>query len=366
MAFGSHGYHEEVIDHLSDLPRLLNKWPVTWVDVDGLGDLEKIKLIGGLFNLHQLALEDVVHVHQRAKVDRYGDQLFIVSRMLRADPQLATEQVSMLLGANFVLTFQEDHPGDCLEGVRHQIRTADARIRQRGTDYLAYALMDAMVDGYFPILEQYADRLEELEDEVLVNPSHETLSRIHEIKHELRTFRRVVWPQREAINALIRETSPLILEDTRVYMRDCYDHTMQVIDLLETYRELCADLTDMYLSSVSNRMNEVMKVLTVISTIFIPLSFVASLYGMNFDTQSAWNMPELSFPFGYPLLLLFMLVMTLGMLRFFYRRGWIGESKSATHSWTGKALPPAPNNGDSPPSVGSPRSRPSAKASPTA
>ncbi|MBI3300790.1 MAG: magnesium/cobalt transporter CorA, partial [Deltaproteobacteria bacterium] len=279
----------------------LDRWPVTWVDVEGLGDVETIRTLGEIFGLHRLALEDVINVHQRAKVEQYGEHHFIVTRMVRLGEHLETEQLSLFLGKNFVLTFQEGHPGDCLDLIRERIRQKRGRIRDAGLDYLAYALLDAVVDCYFPILEEYGERLETLEDEILTRPHNGAVARIHEIKRNLLTLRRAIWPQRETFNTLLREEMPLVTDETRLYLRDCYDHTTQIIDLIETYRELGSDLIDVYLSSVSNRTNEIMRVLTVIATIFIPLTFLVGVYGMNFNPASSpWNMPELNWYWGYP------------------------------------------------------------------
>lgn len=324
MLYGPEGFEEHEVRDVKALADCCVKWPVAWVDVDGVSNVEVVHELGKIFDLHQLALEDVVHVHQRAKVEHYGQHLFVVARMLEYSTRLVTEQLSIFVGERFVLTFQEEHPGDCLEGVRNQIRNKVGRIRHAGPDYLVYALLDAVVDGYFPIIEQYGDRLEELEDEVLLRPQASTISTVHSVKRDLRAMRRIIWPQREALNALLRDDSPLIKAETRVYLRDCYDHTVQCLDLVETFRELCADLMDVYLSSVSNRMNEVMRVLTVISTIFMPLSFVAGVYGMNFNhDESPWNMPELFLPYGYPIILGVMGLMLIAMLGFFWHKGWL-------------------------------------------
>jgi magnesium transporter len=230
----------------------------------------------------------------------------------------------MFLGANFLLTFQE-RTGDCFDLVRDRIRRRRGHIRERKADYLAYALLDAVIDGYFPVLEACGERLESLEDAVLDKPSGEQSAQIHEMKRDLLTLRRAIWPQREMINALTRDSSAHVSDQTRVYLRDCYDHTIQLMDMLETYREIASGLVDVYLSSVSARMNEIMKLLTIIATIFIPLGFIAGLYGMNFDTGvSPWNMPELSWRWGYPFALGLMAVVAIGLLLFFRKRGWIG------------------------------------------
>lgn len=330
VAYGPDEAIERQVDDLKSIDEYLHRYPVTWVNVDGLGDLEIIRELGELFGLHSLALEDVVHVHQRAKVEPYESHLFIVTRMVSSTEHLATEQLSMFLGRNYVLTFLED-PGDCLDPVRDRIRKNGGRIRRSGPDYLAYALIDSVIDSYFPTVERFADRLDEIEESVTTDQKH-VIQWIHEIRNELLLLRRAVRPHREAVNELIRDEHPLIGPEARVFLRDCYDHTIQLIDLLEVYREMCADLRDFSISLASNRMNEIMKVLTIISTIFIPLGFIAGVYGMNFDTSSEWNMPELKWRFGYPIVLGFMALVSLALVGFFWRRGWIGSS-----------LPPPPH-----------------------
>ncbi|MCE9604055.1 MAG: magnesium/cobalt transporter CorA [Planctomycetia bacterium] len=302
---------------------------VVWINVEGLGSEKTLRDIAALFHLHPLAMEDVVNVHQRPKIDRYGELLFITIRMHAQKEILQTEQVSFFVGKRFVITFLED-PGDCFDAVRRRLRESDGLIRQRGADYLAYALLDGAVDAFFPLLEEFGERLEELEDEVILTPSPAAAARIHEAKFNLRALRRVIWPLREAMNELARDTSSIICEETRVYLRDLYDHTVQIIDIVETYREMGSDLTDLYLSSLSNRMNEIMRVLTVIATIFMPLSFIVGVYGMNFNADSPWNMPELNWKYGYLFVWIIILATACGMLGFFYRRGWLGaQSNSA-------------------------------------
>ncbi len=299
---------------------------VVWVDVQGLGDLETIQALGRTFGLHPLALEDVVNVHQRPKVDTYPDHVFIVTRMPACGDGATTEQVSMFLGASYLLTFQE-RAGDCFEPVRSRLRASPGgRIRSAKADYLAYALLDAAIDGFFPLLERYGEEVETLEDEVVARPGDETIGRIHAVKHDLLALRRAIWPQREMISTLIRDDNPLIAAPTRTFLRDCYDHIIQLVDMLETYREVASGLVELYLSSLSARMNEIMKVLTFIATIFIPLGFVAGLYGMNFDpAASPWNMPELAWYWGYPFALAVMAAIALGMIGYFHARGWIGR-----------------------------------------
>ena len=329
LAYNANEVTEQEIREPSRIHEVLGHWPVIWVDVEGLGDVETIRALGEVFGLHGLALEDVLSVHQRPKIEQYGDYYFIVGRMVKLEEHLETEQVSLFLGKNFVLTFQEGRPGDCLNPVRERIRQKRGHIREAGLDHLVYSLLDAIVDSYFPVLEEYGERLDVLEDEILTHPSSNTVARIHEIKRHLLTLRRAIWPQREIFNALLRDENPIVTAETRLYLRDCYDHATQIIDLVETYRELASDLTDVYLSSISNRTNEIMRVLTVIATIFIPLTFISGLYGMNFNTEvSPFNMPELNWYWGYPFSLLLMMTVVLGQLFFFWRRGWLGAPKS--------------------------------------
>ena len=328
MVYGPDSCEEQEVTDLASLPGLLAKAPVTWVNVDGLGDADVIKQIGDIFGVHPLALEDVVNVPQRPKVEQYGAHLFVVIRMASLGEDLETEQISLFLGDNFVLTFQE-HAGDCLDPVRHRIRKGMGRIRKAKADYLAYALLDAVIDGFFPVLEQYGERLEALEADVTAGPDSGTVSRINHAKRDLLGIRRAIWPQREATSALLREELEMISEETRPYLRDCYDHVIQLIDMVETYREIASGLVDAYQTSISNRMNEVMKVLTIIATIFIPLGFFAGLWGMNFNPdKSFWNMPLTQQPWGYRVAVGLMLLTVIGMLTFFWRKGWLGGSTS--------------------------------------
>jgi magnesium transporter len=326
VAYHGDDFIEKQLAAPEEVVELLDSWPVTWLNVAGLGDADLLAGLGRIFGLHPLALEDVSNLHQRAKAEQYGEQLFIVARMAERAATLETEQLSIFVGKNFVLTFLED-PGDCFESVRTRLR-GGGRLRESGPGYLAYSLLDSVIDAYFPVVESYAERLDRLEDRVVARPNRRAIAEIHAAKHDLRTLRRIVWPLREAVNSLVRDPSPLVDDDTRVHLRDCYDHLVQIIDLVETYRELGSDLTDLYLSSLSNRMNEVMKVLTVIATIFMPLSFITGLYGMNFHTErSGWNMPELDWPYGYPFALSLMALVALGMLGYFRRKGWLGNGE---------------------------------------
>lgn len=323
MAYSDDDFVEQKVTDLDTLKDYLEKWPVTWVNIEGLGDADVLHKMAEVFSIHRLALEDVVNVHQRPKVEEYTHHLFIVMRMIYLNHHVESEQLSIFLGENYVLTFQST-PGDCLDPVRKRIREHQGRIRSVGADYLAYALIDDVIDAYFPVLDVYSNALDALEEEVINCPAPKSAGRLHHIKRNLLLLRRVLWPLREAVNVLIREHSPLITDETRVYLRDCYDHSIQIIDLLETYRELASSLMDAYLSAVSNRMNEIMKVLTIIATIFIPLSFIAGVYGMNFDNQrSPLNMPELEWYFGYPFALALMALVGGVLLYFFWRKGWL-------------------------------------------
>ena len=325
IAYGPDTLDEHDVADIEGLEALLGRAPVTWVNVDGLADLDLIRHLGSVFELHPLALEDVVNTHQRPKVDEYEKNLMIVTRMPPVVGEHPTEQLSIFLGSNFVLTFQE-RPGDCFEPVRGRIRQGRGSIRGGGVDYLTYALLDAVVDGYFPALEKYSDILEDLEVRALECPDMAVAGRIHAIKRELLEFKHAIWPQRDLFNALIRDPTGLVTDKTRVYLRDCYDHTVQLMDLTETHRETASGLLDTYHSSIGTRMNEIMKMLTIIATIFIPLSFIAGVYGMNFNPdKSPWNMPELDWYFGYPFALGLMAAVAIGLVVYFVRKGWIGR-----------------------------------------
>jgi len=299
---------------------------VSWVDVQGLGSEDILQRLGRVFKLHPLLLEDIVNVPQRPKVEEYDSQLLIIARMVIPKDKgsgFFGEQVSFVLGKHYLLTVQEEPEHDCFESVRVRIHTKKGLIRKHGVDYLVYTLLDALIDGFFPVLEDYSEEIEALEDEVIVNPTRQTLKKIYRVKRELLALRRAIWPQRDAINILIRDSNDFISDEVRVYLRDSYDHTIQVLDMVETYRELAAGLMDVYLSAVSNKMNEVMKLLTVISTIFIPLTFIVGVYGMNFDpAKSPLNMPELNWYWGYPVCWAVMIAITAGLVFFFWRRGW--------------------------------------------
>ncbi|HEV2853650.1 MAG TPA: magnesium/cobalt transporter CorA [Thermoanaerobaculia bacterium] len=310
-------FEERQISSIEDCFPYRDKQTVTWINVDGLHDVGLIERLGKNFGLHPLALEDVLNCGQRPKLEDYGNYHFMVMKSLYLkEEELEIEQISFFLSGTYVLTLQQV-PGDSFEAVRERIRHGKGQIRRMGPDYLLYALVDALVDEFFPVLEAYGERVEELEDEVIDQPTPDVLNEIHRIKRELLMVRRTAWPEREVINALQREEAHLVRPETRVFLRDCYDHTIQVIDMVETYRDLASGLLEVYLSSASNRLNEVMKVLTIISTIFIPLNFIAGLYGMNFH-----NMPELDWRFGYPMVLGLMAVVGGSLVAYFRRKGW--------------------------------------------
>ena len=325
LAYSATAIHETAILSVDQLKPLLQHWPVVWVDVTGLGNAQMIRELGELFGFHSLALEDVVNVHQRAKLEEYADHLFIVSRMCNPEDEVHTEQISLFLKKNVLITFQE-RPGDCWDPVRERLRHARGRIRGSQADYLAYALIDSIVDSYFPIVDKLSDRLDDLDQEVTQRVHNSQMHRVHDLRAELLALRRAIRPHREMINELTRAECELISDETRIFFRDCYDHVIQVIDLVDTYRELTADVRDFYMSSVSNRMNEIMKVLTIIATIFMPLGFIAGIYGMNFNTDFPLNMPELNWSFGYPACLSVMLLTAGGFLWWFKRKGWIWSS----------------------------------------
>lgn len=296
---------------------------VTWLDVLGLGDAKVLSHIAKVYGFHPLAMEDVAHAYQRPKLEAYGDYVYLVLRMPSIETPAESEQLSVFLGKNFVVTFQENE-GDCFGPVRERLKVPSGRLRCSGADYLAYALVDAIVDQYFPILEGYGDRFDNIEDDIIMTGGHSAVPRLIELKRELLLLRRAVWPLRDALNNLTDSDIGLIAPETRTYFRDCYDHVSQVLDILETEREMASSLVEMQLSMAGQRLNEVMKVLTIISTIFIPLSFVAGVYGMNFDPDvSPWNMPELRWYYGYPFALGVMAVMLVGMFAFFRKKGWL-------------------------------------------
>ncbi|MCA9069179.1 MAG: magnesium/cobalt transporter CorA, partial [Planctomycetaceae bacterium] len=282
--YNSEDYSDEILDSPDRIADFLEKPGITWVNVNGVGHAKTIQQVAAVFKLHVLAIEDVVNVHQRAKLESYPDHLFLVIRIPSQNAPSNYEQVSLFIGQGYLLTFQEV-PGDCWDPVRTRLRKDRGQIREQGADYLTYALVDAGLDAYFPILENIGQQVEELEEHVLIHPNSHLIRQIHSVRRELLLLRRTLWPHREAVNALLRDYHPLIESGTRVFLRDCYDHTVQLIEVGELYREMCSDLRDFHFSQVSTRTNEVMKILTIIATIFIPLGFIAGVYGMNFDPK---------------------------------------------------------------------------------
>ncbi|MCA9184327.1 MAG: magnesium/cobalt transporter CorA [Pirellulaceae bacterium] len=299
---------------------------VTWINVAGLGSTQLIAEIGRAFGIHRLALEDIVNAHQRAKTETYDQYLFLVARCAEMNSHFDSHQVGIYLGKSIVITWCE-RPIPAFEEIHARLKDPTGTLRNSGADYLAYALIDAIVDGYFPVLDAMGEQLDRLEDRVLAQSRIKGIPRImeeiHDTKNDLRMMRRVLWPHRDMLNHLLHNSSELLSPVTLVYLRDVYDHVVQLIELVETYRETCADVRDLHMSAISFRMNEVMKVLTVISTIFLPLGFITGLYGMNFDHQdSPWNMPELHWYYGYPIALLLMGLSGVGMYAFFRWKRW--------------------------------------------
>lgn len=293
---------------------------VTWINVDGLHQVEILEKLGECYGFHPLMLEDILNTDQRPKVEDYGDYLYIVLKMLDQNNQnsdIMTEQISFILGPNFVISFQE-REGNMFDPIRERIRNGKGRIRKMGADYLAYALLDAIVDSYFIVMEKLGEKIEFLEEELVTRPTAETLRVIHQLKREMIFFRKAVWPLREVISSLERGEFPLVKETTKIYLRDVYDHTIQVIDTIETFRDMVSGMLDIYLSSVSNRLNSVMKILTIIATIFMPLTFIAGIYGMNFK-----YMPELEWRWGYPFIWLIIVGIGVSMLLYFRKKKWL-------------------------------------------
>ena len=311
---------EKVVKKVEDVFPYKDKPNITWINVDGIHDIEIIKKIGKNFNLHPLIMEDIVSTRQRPKIEDFGDYLFVVLKMMYYDEKkhkINFEQVSLIVGQNYVISFQELE-GDIFDPIRERIKDPKRKIRERGADYLAYALMDSIVDNYFSIIERIGEKIEGIEGKLVKNPSVESLQIINNLKREIIFVRKSIWPLRELLNSLSKSESKLIKKETGVYFRDVYDHTIQVIDTVETSRDMLSGMLDIYLSSISNRMNEVMKVLTIFASIFIPLTFVAGIYGMNFDF-----MPELKWKYGYFMMLGIMLSIGFGLFFYFRKKKWI-------------------------------------------
>ncbi len=307
----------------SECRAYLERESVTWIHVQGHPTEAALRELGSDFHLHSLALEDVLNTGQRPKVDLFDDQSFVVMNLPLIGPEcVEIKQISFFLSETFLISFCA---GDFapFESVVKRLQDRGTRLRSRGADFLLYSLVDVVVDRGFPVLEAFGQQLEDLEEQILEASGHETLEKIHKVKRELIMFRHTLWPQREVVNQLLRGENALIKDDTLIYLRDCYDHAIQVMEMLETYRDMSGSMLEIYLSNVNNRMNEIMRVLTVIATIFIPLTFIVGVYGMNFDRNAgAWNMPELGWPYGYLLIWLLMIGVAAVMVLFFRRRGW--------------------------------------------
>lgn len=324
LAYDEASLEEDTCEGVLDLPPISRSGRLTWIDVRGLGDGTLVRDLGEHLGLHALAIADVMNVGQRPKVELYGEVLFSVVRMvtLRSDGELQWEQVSVFLGPGFVLTAQET-PDDCLEPLRERIRAGRRLIRGSGPDYLACMVLDAIVDGYFPVLETFGDRLESFEDRILEDERTDVLPELYTTKRELAGFRRSTWPLREALAMLMREGEAPLSEMARLHLRDTLDHTLQIVEVCESYRELTASLVDVHLSMVAQRTNEIMRVLTVVSAIFVPMTFVAGVYGMNFDTSQPWNLPELGWEYGYVAFWGVCLFVCATLVLVFRRLGWL-------------------------------------------
>ncbi len=319
--------HDEQITNASQLTGIVetNKGKVIWLDVTGTPDSETAKVIDDAFDTHHFVPLDEIKTHLRSKFETFEDQLMLIAWSASVDGGLKVHQMAIVQSDSFVLTFQND-ARDLTTSVREKLQRSGNKIRRHGADYLFYALVNDTVDSYFPCLERYGERLETVENQIVDNPTKRSISQIHMIKRDLLTIRRHIWSLRESINGALRDAPDLLEPSTAVHLRDAYEHSVQLIDFVETYRELAADLMDVYLSSISNRMNEVMKVLTIITTIFVPPGLIAGIYGMNFKAEmSPYNMPELSWYFGYPFALCLMLGLAVTTLLFFWWKGWLGE-----------------------------------------
>ncbi len=326
FAYDTTRFVEIQLKSAKEIPQLRRDWPNVWINVDGLGDAATLQAVGDIFGLHPLALEDVVNVQQRPKVETYEHCVFVVLRMVVLGE--ASDQMSLFFGKDFVLTFQE-RAGDCFSNVRAWLRKQDTPVRQRKVDFLAYSLIDALIDHYFPLLETIGERVEDLQTEVVTHPDSSMVVSITHIKRDLLRMRRAIWPLRDELSVLTRNGA-FLNGDTSTYLRDCYDHTLLLIDTVETLRDITNSLMDAYLSAVSNRMNEIMKTLTIIATIFIPLTFVAGVYGMNFNPAvSPYNMPELNWYWGYPAAWAVMGFVGLASTGFMWHKGWFRPMTAA-------------------------------------
>ncbi len=312
-------FEQKSITKIEDLARYRKSTSVSWVNVNGINNVDVLKKIGEIFDIHPLIIEDIANVNQRPKMEEFEDYVFVVMKMIYYNQgnELTFEQISFIIAKNLVITFQETE-GDVFDSIRQRIKEKKGRLRSMGSDYLAYALIDTLVDHYFIVLEKVGEDIQLLEDELLEKPSSRIANKTHRLKSELLFLRKSIWPLREVTSNLQRDESKIITKGVRVYMKDVYDHTVQIMDTVETFRDMLSGMLEVYLSSISNRLNEIMKVLTIIGTIFIPLTFIVGVYGMNFH-----YMPELSWKYSYPILWGVMIALGVGMLMLFRRKKWI-------------------------------------------
>ena len=341
FAFGPQEIKEIRDVPVADLRPMLGAAPLIWVDFDGPVDRDTLAEIGKMFELHALSLEDVAHARQRPKVEHFPKYHFIVTRMVSLAQKIDSEQLSIFFGKNFVLTFQEKDNGDCLEPLRESLRgTTPELVAKITTDYLAYTIVDMVVDGFFPILKVLGERLNDLEEEIFGRHDQTQAVRIHAIKRDIWALRQNIWPVRDALAELQRDNLNLVQNETRFYLRDCYDHALRIIELVESHQTMCSDLMDLQMSRENSRMNEILRVLTIISTIFIPPTFIAGIYGMNFHgDKSHFNMPELDWSYGYPFALALMAVIMGGLLVWMWWNGWLkGVPQSGRRQSFGRAL----------------------------
>ena len=332
LTYDQQSFEEKQVHGVFELKSQVENFPDKkhWIDIRGFGDKVFFEQLADNFGIHRLQMEDVFNVYQRAKAEDYQGHLFLISRCLKEENGfISNDQLSLFLGKNFVISIQDRYE-DMLEPVRERIRKGKGYLRSYGPDYLLYALMDVVLDNFFPVIESISDRLDELQDALIDNPTRDKLNRVLMTKRDLIMLRRSIWSERDKMNDILRSNFPLISESTKIFFRDSYDHCVHAIDLIESYKEVTASLMDVYMSSVSNRMNQIMKVLTIISTIFIPLTFIVGLYGMNFSYTDPitgkilpMNMPELYSPYGYVTVVAIMAVIVIGLLYFFVKKGWL-------------------------------------------
>lgn len=330
IEYDESSFQDRIISSIEEVFGCLDNGKVSWINIDGLGDIDLLQKIGDHFKLHPLALEDVLHVGQRPKVEHYDGYIFIVTEMLSLNEEgkMEGEQVSIFLGPNFLITIQEEELRDVFDPVRTRIKNARGFIRKAKNDYLAYALLDCVIDHYFPVLEAIGAAVEDLENQVVDRPSATCMRTLHAHKRTLMQMRRYAWPTRDLVSSLLHEESGIFDPRTKIFLRDCYDHTVQIMDLIESYRDVVSGLMELYLSAIGIRTNEIMRVLTVISSIFIPLTFIAGLYGMNFASEVdgkvlPLNMPELHHPYGYVGVLAVMAIIAVVQIAFFKKKNWL-------------------------------------------